>query len=134
MPYHFPVLSGPPFFVKGIIARGMRRSYEGKVPLDQGGVLFVDDLDEFAAAAQLELDGSPTIVITSADADPLIVFKGEVSSRGVDEVVAVIDNLLPADRRMRETVWRRNCSTPGGRSQRSRVIPLRSIPRPLIRT
>jgi len=90
MPYHFPVLESPPFFVKGIIVGAMRDSYDGKVPLDQSGVLYVDDLGEFAAAAGLTLDDQPTIVITTSDAKPLQTFKGEVSPEGVDEIVAAI--------------------------------------------
>lgn len=97
--YHFPALSGPPFFVKGMIRRAMRDVYDGVFPLDQAGVLFVDDLDEFAASARLELDERPTIVIASADAVPLQTFKGEVSPEGADEVAAAIAVLLvePAD-------------------------------------
>lgn len=94
VPYHFPVLTGPPFFVKGVIRRAMRDSYAGKVPLDQAGVLFVDDLDAFAAAAKLTLDGRATIVITSADALPLKAFRGEVSPEGVDEIAQAIAGLL----------------------------------------
>ncbi|MBT8444634.1 MAG: hypothetical protein KJO13_07800, partial [Gammaproteobacteria bacterium] len=74
--YHFPVLAGPPFFVKGIISRALKKSYDGKVPLDQAGVLFIDDLESFAAAADLSLDGEPTIVIADADGKPLQAFKG----------------------------------------------------------
>lgn len=94
VPYHFPVLSGPPFFVRGMIRSGMRDSYEGKVPLDRAAVLFVDDLDAFAAAAELVLDGRPTIVITSADALPLRSFKGEVSAQGAEEVAQAVAGLL----------------------------------------
>jgi len=94
MPYHFPVLAGPPFFVKGMIRGAMRDSYEGKVPLDQAAVLFVDDLVEFAAAAMLPLDGQPTIVIASADAIPLKAFKGEVSPEVADEIMTAVEGLL----------------------------------------
>lgn len=94
LPYHFPVLESPPWFVKGIIVGAMRDAYEGKVPPDQSGVLYVDDLAAFAAEAQLALDQKPTIVIASAAgptrAAPLQVFKGEVSPEGVDAVAAAI--------------------------------------------
>jgi len=93
MPYHFPVLQGPPFFVKGMIRGKMRDSYEGKVPLDQAGVLFVDDLAAFAAAAMLVLDSQPTIVIASAGAKPLRAFKGEVSAEGADEIATALQGL-----------------------------------------
>jgi hypothetical protein len=88
--WHFPVLSGPPFFVKGIIRRAMRKEYEGKVPLDQAGVLFVDDLDEFAAAAELIVDDRPTIVLATPDARQLQTFKGDVTPEGADEVANAI--------------------------------------------
>jgi len=93
MPYHFPVLAGVPFFVKGMIAGAMAETYEGRVPLDQAGLLFIKDLDEFAASAGLVADGQATIVIATADATPLQFFKGEVSERGVDEIVAAIERL-----------------------------------------
>ena len=95
MPYHFPVMESPPFFVKGIIVGAMRDSYEGKVPLDQSGVLYVDDLDAFADAAGLTLDDQPTIVIATSDARPLQIFKGEVSPDGVEEVAAAIGAARP---------------------------------------
>jgi len=93
MPYHFPVLAGVPFFVKGMIIGGMRESYEGKVPLDQASVLFIKDLNAFAGSAGLTLDDQPTIVIVSSDAEPLQFFKGTVSPKGVDEIVAAIEQL-----------------------------------------
>ena len=93
VPYHFPVLAGVPFFVKGMIVGAMRETYEGKVPLDQAGVLFIDDLKAFADSAGLTIDDQPTIVIVTADAKPLQVFKGNVSSEAVDELVVAIDQL-----------------------------------------
>jgi len=89
-PYHFPVLESPPFFVKGIIANAMSESYEGKVPLDQAGVMFIKDLPGFAAAAKIPLDSKPTIVIASADGVPLEMFKGEVSEEGIATVKTTI--------------------------------------------
>jgi len=88
--YHFPAMSGPPFFVKGIISRAMSESYEDKVPMSQAGVLFLDDLAEFAAAADLPLDDLPTIVIADANGKPLKVFKGLVSDAGVAELAIAI--------------------------------------------
>jgi hypothetical protein len=93
MPYHFPVLSGVPFFVKGMIAGEMKETYEGKVPLNQAGILFIKDLPSFAESAGLALDDQPTIVIATSDAKPLQSFKGEVSPEGVDEIVAAVEQL-----------------------------------------
>ena len=92
MPYHFPVLAGVPFFVKGMITGAMRDTYEDKVPLDQAGILFIKDLDAFAGSAELPLDDQATIVIATADAIPLQFFKGEVSPPGVDEIIAAIED------------------------------------------
>lgn len=81
--YHFPVMESPPFFVKGIIRKAMAESYEGKVPLNQAGVLYVKDLEAFAAAAGLKLDEQATIVLVTSDGKLHEVFKGEVSPEGV---------------------------------------------------
>jgi hypothetical protein len=83
MAYHFPVMESPPFFVKGIIRKAMAESYEGKVPLNQAGVLYVKDLEDFAAAAGLTLDEQATIVLVTSDGQLHEVFKGEVSPEGV---------------------------------------------------
>ena len=90
LPYHFPVLESPPWFVKGIIVGAMRDAYEGNVPLDQAGVLYVDDLEAFAAAAQLALDGQPTVVLADTDAKPLRAFKGEVTPAAISEIRAAV--------------------------------------------
>ena len=93
MAYHFPVVAGAPFFVKGAIVGNMKTSYEGKVPFGQVSILFVKDLAAFAEAAGLVVDEQPTIVITTSDAKPLQTFKGQVSPDGVDEIVAAIEKL-----------------------------------------
>jgi hypothetical protein len=94
MVWHFPVISGLPFFIKGIVTRAMRKEYEGKVPLDQAGVLFVDDIDEFAAAVGQIVDDRPTIVLATPDARPLQFFKGDVTPEGADEVASAISTWL----------------------------------------
>ena len=93
MPYHFPVVAGAPFFVKGAIASKMKESYKDKVPFSQVSILFIKDLASFAGSAGLTVDGQPTIVITTSDAKPLQTFKGQVSAGGVDEIVAAIGKL-----------------------------------------
>ncbi len=93
MAYHFPVMEGVPFFVKGIIAGAMRDLFDGKVPPDQVAVLFIKDLAAFAEAAGLVVDGEPTIVIATSDAKPLQSFKGEASPEGVDEIIAAIERI-----------------------------------------
>jgi hypothetical protein len=39
--YHFPAMSSPPFFVKGLISNAMAKSYEGKLPMSQAGFCFL---------------------------------------------------------------------------------------------
>jgi hypothetical protein len=92
MAYHFPVMAGVPFFVKGIISGAMRDLFEGKVPPDQVAVLFIKDLEGFAESAGLGLDGEPTIVITTSDATPLRSFKGDVTPERVDAIVLTIQH------------------------------------------
>jgi len=92
--WHFSVISGVPFFIKGIVTRAMRKEYSGKVPLDQAGILFVDDIDEFSADAKLPIDDKPTIVITTTDGYQLRTFKGDVTPAIADEVAAAIQALL----------------------------------------
>ena len=94
MVWHFPVISGLPFFIKGIVMRAMRKVYEGKVPLDQAGVLYVDDIDEFAAAVGQVVDDRPTIVLATPDARPLQIFKGDVTPEGADEITDAIKGWL----------------------------------------
>jgi len=93
MPYHFPVVVGAPFFVKGTITSTNKKAYKGKVPLGQVSILFIKDLEAFADSAGLVVDGQPTIVIATSDAKPLQIFKGQVSPEGVDELVAAIGQL-----------------------------------------
>lgn len=97
LPYHFPVLEGVPFFVKGIVAGAIRDSYEGKVPLDQAGPIFVGDLSDFAGSARLTLDDQPTIVIADADGVPLQVFRGDVTPEGVAGIAGAVEALLAAN-------------------------------------
>jgi len=93
MPYHFLAMQGIPWFVKGMVIKKMGEPYEGQISLDQTGVLFIDDIDEFAGAVGLPADNVPTIVLTDAEGVPLTFFRGEVSPEGVDEVVAAIEQL-----------------------------------------
>jgi len=93
MPYHFVVISGPPFFVKGLIRRGLRKTYEDRVPPDQGAVLFVDDIDEFAASGGLVVDDEPYVLIVSAGGQVLASFRGRASDAGVAGIISAINEL-----------------------------------------
>ena len=90
MPYHFMAMNSPPFFVKGIIRNAMGEVYEGVVPANQGGVLYLDDLDAFAKSAGLTVDEQATIVLTSAKGKPIEVFKGPVSEEGLQSLTKAL--------------------------------------------
>jgi hypothetical protein len=93
MAWHFSVMKVP-FFVKGLIRGGMADSYEGKLPLDQAGAIFIKDIEGFAASAGIELDGQPSIVLVSADGELLELFKGDVSEDRVAAIVAAVNEYL----------------------------------------
>jgi hypothetical protein len=88
--YHVSVMKVP-FFVKGLIRRGLSRDYAGKVPADQAGALFVKNIEKFAAAPGIELDGQPAIILVATNGTILETFKGEVSDAGVDQVVQAVE-------------------------------------------
>jgi hypothetical protein len=83
--YHFSVMKVP-WFIKGLIRRGMADSYEGKLPLSQAGAIFIKDLEKFADSPGIALDSQPTLVLVAADGKLLKLFKGEVSEEGVTAV------------------------------------------------
>ena len=85
--WHFSVLKVP-FFVKKIIRNGMADEYEGKLPLNQAGPIYIKKLPEFAAQVGIELDGQPNIVIADAAGTILQAFKGEVSPERLAAVIA----------------------------------------------
>jgi hypothetical protein len=90
MPYHFSAMSSPPFFVKGMISGAMSKSYEGRFPMNQAGILYLKDLEDFAADVGLPLDDQPTIVIADASGKPLQLYKGLLSDAGLESLVAAI--------------------------------------------
>ncbi|MDG2156391.1 MAG: hypothetical protein P8M26_10645 [Gammaproteobacteria bacterium] len=90
MPYHFSAMSSPPFFVKGMISGAMSKSYEGRFPMSQAGILYLKDLEDFAAEVELPIDGQPTIVIADASGQPLLLYKGLLSDAGLVSLVEAI--------------------------------------------
>lgn len=88
--YHFSVMKVP-WFVKGLIRGGLADDYAGKVPADQAGALFVKNIEKFAAAPGVALDGQPTIILVAANGAFLETFKGEVSEAGVGQVVQAVE-------------------------------------------
>lgn len=91
-PWHFPVMESPPFFVRGLIRRGIAASFQGKLPPEQGAVLFIDDLNAFAGAAGgWVVDGEPTLVLFK-DNKIRAVFKGQMTPAGIDEIVTALQD------------------------------------------
>jgi hypothetical protein len=90
--YHFPVMESPPFFVKGLIRGAMADSYEGIVPNDKSGVLFVDKLPTFASKAGLTLDTEPTIIVVDGSGNVLSELKGGVSEEALTKLFAILGN------------------------------------------
>jgi len=91
--YHFSVMKVP-FFVKGFIRGAIAESYEGKLPLNQAGVIFSKKLDEFARAPGIALDGQPTLVLVASDGELLEVFKGEATPENIEAVSAAVATYL----------------------------------------
>jgi hypothetical protein len=91
MAWHFSFMKVP-FFVKGFVRRGMAKDYEGKIPLDQAGPIFIKDVPGFAAEAGIAMDGQPSIVLVQPDGKLLQFFKGEVT----EENVAVVSKAVTA--------------------------------------
>ncbi len=90
--WHFPVIENPPFFVKGLIRRGIAKDYVDLLPPEQGAVLFVDDAQAFAAAAGLELNGQPTVMIYRPGQGVLAVQRGEVRAEAIAELADLLEN------------------------------------------
>ena len=98
--WHFAVMESPPFFVKGLIRNAIGETYEGLIPPEQGAVLYIKDLQAFADAADLPLDGQPTIVAYSPDTGVTGTWRGEVSEEGLAAIAAQLqhpDQKLDAD-------------------------------------
>ncbi len=76
LPYHFPVMEGVPFFVKGLVARGMRGVYEDLLPLQQVVILHVDNTADFAGTLSVLNDQEPTVILISNAGQVLETFHG----------------------------------------------------------
>ena len=88
--WHFPVIENPPFFVKGLIRRGIAKDYADLLPPEQGAVLFVKDIQRFADAADVPLDGQPTVLIYSEEQGVVGVYRGEATDPAVAEAAAKV--------------------------------------------
>jgi hypothetical protein len=87
--WHFSVMKVP-FFVKGIIRNGMAESYEGKLPLNQAGPIYLKDADGFAEQAGIVIDELPTIVLVTPDGELHETFKGGPTKERLAAVSAAV--------------------------------------------
>lgn len=90
--YHFPVMESPPFFVKSLISGAIAANYEGIVPSDKSGVLFVYKLSTFASKAGLTLDTEPTIIVVDSNGKVFSELKGGVSEEALVKLFAMLGN------------------------------------------
>ncbi len=91
--FHFPVIESPPFFVRGIIRRGIGRSIAPAVLEDRAAVLFVPDTREFARNAGIPLDDQPTLAVVVQGGRVAGFVKGPVSDQGMLELQRIIQQL-----------------------------------------
>lgn len=91
--YHFPVLSGVPFFVKGTIRNALYKFYADKADPSRVGVLFVSKTEKFAELAGFPADDSGTIVVVASDGSVAGYVKGEVTSEKVAHLKKVLATL-----------------------------------------
>lgn len=88
--YHFAVIESPPFFVRGLIRRGIRRSLQGKVSDDRAAVLFVDSTLEFARTAGIPLDTQATMVVLNPDGSLRGYIKGDLTSQSWEQLLSLL--------------------------------------------
>lgn len=87
--YHFSVMKVP-WFIKGLVRNGMAKSYADKMPLSQAGTIFTKDLEGFAAAPGIPLNGQPALVLVTPDGKLVELFQGEVTPDNLEAVSQAI--------------------------------------------
>ena len=91
--YHFPILSGVPFFVKGAIRKALYEYYVDIVDPARVGVLFVSKTEQFAKQAQIPFDDESTLVVVTRDGFIAGFVKGEVTPTKIEQLQKVIASL-----------------------------------------
>lgn len=91
--YHFPVLSGIPFFVKGTIRKALYNYYADKTDPSRVGVLFVSKTEKFAEQAGFPSDESGTLVVVAPDGRVAGYVKGEVTPSKVEQLQKMLASL-----------------------------------------
>lgn len=84
--YHFPVLSGVPFFVKGTIRKALYDYYTDIVSPSRVGVLFVSKTEKFAKQAGVPFDDESTLVVVSSEGTVVGFVKGVISPIKVEQL------------------------------------------------
>ncbi len=91
--YHFSILSGVPFFVKGTIRGALHALYADKTEPSQVGVLFVSKTEKFAQQAGIPSDESGTLVVVASDGSVVGFVKGEVTANKVQQLKGMLASL-----------------------------------------
>jgi len=91
--YHFPVLSGIPFFIKGTIRNALFDYYTDIVDPARVGVLFVSKTEKFAQQAAIPFDDESTLVIVASDGTIAGFVKGMVTPMKVGQLQNMLATL-----------------------------------------
>lgn len=84
--YHFSVLSGIPFFVKGPIRKALYEYYADIVDPSKVGVLFVSKTEKFTQKAELPFDDESILVVVSSDSTIVGFVKGSITPGKVEQL------------------------------------------------
>lgn len=88
--YHFPVLSGVPFFVKGTIRKALYDYYSEIVDPSRVGVLFVSKTEKFVEQAGIPFDEESALVVVGSDGTIAGFVKGGVTPAKVEQLQKVL--------------------------------------------
>jgi hypothetical protein len=91
--YHIPVIDAPRF-IQGIIRRGIIKSYEEVIPLDQVAILFIKKPEQFASDAGIPIDDDATVAVISQDGTVAGYVKGSPTVRTITELQAIYQREL----------------------------------------
>ncbi len=91
--YHFPVLSGVPFFAKGLIRNALYDYYADKTDPSKVGVLFISKREKFADQAGFPLDNNGTLVVVAPDGAIKGCVKGEVDPTNIERLQKILATL-----------------------------------------
>ncbi|HKM06782.1 MAG TPA: hypothetical protein VJ869_07305 [Sphaerochaeta sp.] len=91
--YHFPVLSGVPFFVKGAIRKALYEYYADSVDPSRVGVLFVSKTEAFAKQAGIPFDDESVLVVVASDGTVVGFVKGAITQAKVLQLEKLLSTL-----------------------------------------